>query len=59
MKKIISLFSLILGFALLLVLASCEPKLYTVKFDLNGGSPQIADKTFRIGDRIVEVNRKS
>jgi len=55
MKKIISLFSLILGFALLLVLASCEPKLYTVKFDLNGGSPQIADKTFRIGDRIEEV----
>ena len=55
MKRIISLFSFILAVAFLIFLSSCDPKLYTVKFELNGGSPQIADKTFRIGDRIEEV----
>ncbi|MGI6781999.1 MAG: InlB B-repeat-containing protein [Acholeplasmataceae bacterium] len=55
MRKILKYFGLILGLSLLAVLASCDPKLYVVEFELNGGSPQIPDKTFRIGDRIEEV----
>lgn len=54
MKRIIKYFVVILGFALVFVLASCDPKLYTVKFELNGGSPQIEDKQFRIGDKLEE-----
>lgn len=58
-KKFKLLLSLLILPLLLLIVTACNPTIYTVQFDLNGGmigdKLELKDKTFRIGDRLETI----